>query len=79
MKLACAVDDNLPTVIRDEIMILEHLTNNDLLDRFYEMGLGFKELSAFLGKIVKQVIHRHPRMKILEIGKDSDILLTLAN
>ena len=75
MKLACAVGDNLPAVIRGETTILEHLTKDGLLDRFYEVGLGLKEFSALLGKIVKQVVHRHPRMKILEIGKGSDILL----
>lgn len=45
------------------------MTKDNLLDRFYEVGLGLKEFSVFLGKTVKQVVHRYPRMKILEIGK----------
>ncbi|KAI3396960.1 hypothetical protein diail_11360 [Diaporthe ilicicola] len=68
MKLACAVGDNLPAVLRGETTILEHLTKDGLLDRFYEVGMGLKEVSFFLGQTVKQVVHRHPRMKMLEIG-----------
>jgi hybrid polyketide synthase/nonribosomal peptide synthetase ACE1 len=79
MKLACAVGDNLPAVIRGETTILEHLTKDNLLDRFYEVGLGLKEFSTFLGKTVKQVVHRHPRMKILEIGKGIYVIVTSTN
>ncbi|KUJ20445.1 polyketide synthetase [Mollisia scopiformis] len=68
MQLACAVGDNLPAVLRGQTTILEHLTKDGLLDRFYEIGMGLKEFSTFLGKTVKQLVHRHPRMKILEIG-----------
>nr|A0A7L9EYL1.1 RecName: Full=Hybrid PKS-NRPS synthetase xenE; AltName: Full=Xenoacremones biosynthesis cluster protein E [Xenoacremonium sp. BF-2018a]QOJ72663.1 XenE [Xenoacremonium sp. BF-2018a] len=69
MQLTCAVGDNLPAVLRGESTILQHLTKDNLLNRFYEVGLGLKEVSGYLGKIVEQVVHRHPRMKILEIGK----------
>ncbi|KAH6869498.1 polyketide synthetase [Thelonectria olida] len=68
MQLARAVGDNLPAVLRGETTMLEHLTKDNLLDRFYEVGLGLKEFSGYLGKTVEQVVHRHPRMKILEIG-----------
>lgn len=47
------------------------MTANNLLNRFYEVGLGLKEFSFWLGKTVKQVVHRYPRMKILEIGKST--------
>jgi hybrid polyketide synthase/nonribosomal peptide synthetase ACE1 len=69
MQLACAVGDHLPAVLRGETTILEHMTKDNLLNRFYEVGLGLKEFSAFLGKTVKQVVHGNPRMKVLEIGK----------
>ncbi|RYO96929.1 hypothetical protein DL766_001217 [Monosporascus sp. MC13-8B] len=68
MQLAQAVGDNLPAVLRGETTMLEHLTKDNLLDRFYEVGLGLKEFSGYLGKTVEQVVHRHPRMKMLEIG-----------
>ncbi|KXH56087.1 polyketide synthase/peptide synthetase [Colletotrichum salicis] len=68
MQLARAVGDNLPAVLRGETTMLEHLTKDNLLDRFYEVGLGLKEFSGYLRKTVEQVVHRHPRMKMLEIG-----------
>ena len=76
MQLTFAVGDNLPAVLRGETTILEHMTKDNLLDRFYEVGVGLNEYSHFLSKIVKQLVHRYPRMKILEIGK-SVALLTL--
>jgi hybrid polyketide synthase/nonribosomal peptide synthetase ACE1 len=69
MRLTFAVGDNLPAVLRGETTILEHMTEDNLLDRFYEVGVGLNEYSHFLSKTVKQLVHRHPRMKILEIGK----------
>ncbi|KAK5807439.1 hypothetical protein VI817_001697 [Penicillium citrinum] len=68
MQLACQVGDHLAPVLRGETTILEHMTKANLLNRFYEVGLGLKEFSYLLGKTVKQVVHRDPRMKILEIG-----------
>jgi hybrid polyketide synthase / nonribosomal peptide synthetase ACE1 len=79
MKLACAVGDNLPAVIRGETTILEHSTKDNLLDHFYEAGLGLKEFSYFLGKTVKQVVHRRPRMKILEIDKGIYVTVNTTN
>lgn len=74
MQLACVVGDNLPAVIRGETTILEHMTKDGLLDRFYEVGMGLKEVSYFLGQTVKQIVHRYPRMKMLEIGKEPLLL-----
>lgn len=68
MQLARAVGDNLPAVLRGETTILEHMTKDGLLDRFYEVGMGLREWTLFLGRTVKQIVHRHPHMKILEIG-----------
>ena len=69
MHLNCAVGDNLAAVIRGETTILEHLTKDNLLYRFYETGLGLQEFSSFMGTTVKQISHRFPRMNIIEIGK----------
>ncbi|TQV90541.1 hybrid NRPS/PKS enzyme [Cordyceps javanica] len=68
LKLARAVGDNLPAVLRGETTILEHMTKDGLLDRFYEIGMGLREWTLFLGRTVKQIVHRYPRMRILEIG-----------
>ncbi|KAI4671892.1 putative Hybrid PKS-NRPS biosynthetic cluster [Alternaria triticimaculans] len=68
LQLARAVGDNLPAVLRGETTILEHMTKDGLLDRFYEVGMGLREWSLFLGQTVKQIVHRYGRMKVLEIG-----------
>lgn len=60
--------DNLPAVLRGETTILEHMTKDGLLDRFYEIAMGIKEVTPSLGRTVKQLVHRYPRMKMLEIG-----------
>ena len=44
------------------------MTKDGLLDRFYEVGMGLKEWTLFLGRTVKQLVHRYAHMKILEIG-----------
>lgn len=60
--------DNVPAVLRGETTILEHMTKDGLLDRFYEVGMGIREFTLVLGQTVKQLVHRHPRMKMIEIG-----------
>ncbi|PLN79470.1 hypothetical protein BDW42DRAFT_127060 [Aspergillus taichungensis] len=59
---------NLPTVIRERDSILQHMTRDDLLGRFYKDGVGLQAANWWLANMAKQVSHRYPRMKILEIG-----------
>ncbi|KAB5550768.1 polyketide synthetase [Coniochaeta sp. 2T2.1] len=68
LQLACVVGENLPAVFRGETTILEHMTKDGLLDRFYEVAMGIREVTLSLGRTVEQLVHRYPRMKILEIG-----------
>jgi hypothetical protein len=75
VKLVKAIGDNLAAVLRGETTMLEHMTKDNLLNRFYEIGLGLKEFSLILGKTVAQVVNRHPRMKILEIGKYTKLVI----
>jgi hybrid polyketide synthase/nonribosomal peptide synthetase ACE1 len=71
MQLACVVGDKLPAVIRGETTILEHMVKDGLLERWYQYGVGLKEVSKNLGGTVKQIVNRHAHMDILEIGKPS--------
>ncbi|KAJ5656202.1 hypothetical protein N7507_008152 [Penicillium longicatenatum] len=68
LQLCCVVGDTLPAVLRGETTILEHMTKDGLLDRFYEVAMGIREVTITLGRTVKQLVHRYPRMKMLEIG-----------
>ncbi|KAF4992227.1 hypothetical protein FDECE_13779 [Fusarium decemcellulare] len=59
---------NLPATIRAKDSILQHMTKNNLLGRFYEEGIGLSTANWWLAHMVKQISHRYPAMKILEIG-----------
>ncbi|OTA01513.1 hypothetical protein A9Z42_0018340 [Trichoderma parareesei] len=68
LQLITAVGEHLAEVVRGQTTMLEHMIKDDVLNRFYKLGLGFQRANGFMGRIAKQVAHRYPRMKILEIG-----------
>ncbi|PVH77180.1 hypothetical protein DL98DRAFT_639029 [Cadophora sp. DSE1049] len=68
VRLACAVGNNLSSVLRGETTMLEHMTKDNLLDQFYAEGLAMREYSMYLARTVKQLVHRYAGMNILEIG-----------
>lgn len=68
LQLITAVGENITQVVRGQTTMLEHMVKDDVLNRFYKYGLGFQRANGFMGRISKQIAHRHPRMKILEIG-----------
>lgn len=68
IELIIAVGQNLAAVVRKQTTMLEHMIKDDVLNRFYKTGLGFQRANGYLGRLAKQVAHRYPRMRILEIG-----------
>lgn len=68
MMMVDAVGQNIPAVIRGETTMLEHLFKDDLLSRYYSGSLGMKTYTKFLARAVKQLTHRYPSMKIIEVG-----------
>ncbi|KAG5772729.1 hypothetical protein H9Q72_001229 [Fusarium xylarioides] len=68
LQLIQAVGENLPSVVRKQTTMLEHMVKDDMLNRIYKFGLGFERANVYLGRISKQIAHRYPRMNILEIG-----------
>lgn len=69
VKLLAAVGENLPAAVRGETTILEHMLPNNMLDDWYKKGLGFARYNSFLASMMKQVTHRYPHARILEIGE----------
>ena len=69
VKLLTAVGENVPASVRGETTILEHMLSNDMLDDWYKEGLGFARYNSFLASMMKQVTHRYPHARILEIGE----------
>lgn len=68
MKLLAASGENMPDAIRGKTTILSHLLADDMLNDFYEHGLGFARYNSALADMLGQVIHRYPHARILEIG-----------
>ncbi|KAL9036794.1 MAG: hypothetical protein Q9180_004091, partial [Flavoplaca navasiana] len=68
IRLAASVGRALPSVIRGETTMLEHMRPNGMLDEFYGDSLGLPASNRWLGRMVKQLAHRYPRMNFLEIG-----------
>ncbi|KAK0383741.1 hypothetical protein NLU13_9652 [Sarocladium strictum] len=68
VKLLEIVGRHLEDEIRSGGSMLEHLSQNGLLDRFYEelTGQGTSQ-----GRVLVQLAYRYPRMNILEIGAGS--------
>jgi hybrid polyketide synthase/nonribosomal peptide synthetase ACE1 len=73
VRLLQAVGDSIVDIATGKVQAIEIGMRNDMLARVYEFGLGFQEYSIFLGRIVKQIVHRHPSMKILEVGAGTGV------
>lgn len=65
-----AVGENLPTdsVLRGETNILEYMTKNNYLDKYYTDAVGFDWLNNFISGVIEQITNRFPDMNICEIG-----------
>ncbi|RDL35876.1 uncharacterized protein BP5553_06488 [Venustampulla echinocandica] len=68
LELLRAVGENLAAAVRGETNILEHMMRDNMLERLYAEGTGVGKQTLFLGRMVGQLAHRYPHMKILEIG-----------
>lgn len=68
VKLLHVVGENLPAAVRGETTILEHMLAGNMLDKWYQNGLGFERYNLFLARMVKQVTQRYPHARILEVG-----------
>lgn len=69
IRMIEAVGENIPASVRGETTILEHMVRDNLLDKYYKDCLGAQVYNGFLADMVKQITHRYPHAKILEIGK----------
>lgn len=68
VKMISVVGEKIPAAVRGESTILEHLLENNMLDDFYKVGSGFQRYNKFLAGMMKQITHRYPHTRILEIG-----------
>ncbi|KAI3325962.1 hypothetical protein HD806DRAFT_428958 [Xylariaceae sp. AK1471] len=60
--------DNIIDIATEKTQAIEIGMRGGLLSQVYESGVGFREYTTFLARTVKQIVHRHPNMKIIEVG-----------
>ncbi|KAL5325443.1 hypothetical protein ACEPPN_006568 [Leptodophora sp. 'Broadleaf-Isolate-01'] len=68
MLILHATGNNLLAIARGTVPPLQVLLKDDMLDRLYVEGVGFADGNLDLEILVKQLAHRYPRMKVLEVG-----------
>ncbi|PKX89195.1 lovastatin nonaketide synthase [Aspergillus novofumigatus IBT 16806] len=68
LALLTAVGENLPSVVRGESEMLEHMLKSNLLGRLYMEGRGFAACNEHVAALMRKISHKFPRTHILEIG-----------
>ena len=68
MRLIRAVGKALPSFVTGKQPLLSVMLEDDMLGALYKEGLGASRVNAMVSRVVKQIAHRHPNMRILEIG-----------
>ncbi|KAK5996292.1 PKS-NRPS hybrid synthetase cheA [Cladobotryum mycophilum] len=68
LEIMYAVGENLPSVIRGEMNMLEPMVQDNKLNRFYVEALGMPRYVEELSRIAAQISNRYPHMSVLEVG-----------
>ncbi|CAK3779972.1 probable polyketide synthase [Lecanosticta acicola] len=68
IRILNAVGENLPAIARGTMPALQVMLKDGMLDKLYMEGVGFTDGNIDFETLVKQLAHRYPRMKVLEIG-----------
>ena len=68
VQLLAAVGENLVGQVRNSGSMLEFMMKDDLLNKFYRDSTGLEKANTWIGDLVKQISHRYPHLRILEIG-----------
>ena len=68
VEATVAVAECFPDVISGEKSMIEILTQNDMLTRIYSEGLVLARGYNHIADMARQICHRYPSAKIIEIG-----------
>ncbi|KAF7719430.1 Polyketide synthase [Penicillium ucsense] len=58
----------LPWILNGETSILQHMTKDNYLEKYYRSAIGFQLLNFLIAGLTKQLCLKSPRMNFLEIG-----------
>ncbi|KAF2794869.1 ketoacyl-synt-domain-containing protein [Melanomma pulvis-pyrius CBS 109.77] len=73
LEVIRTLGQKLPQFARGMAQPVRVLAKDDLLNRLYSDGFGFREANQDLGTLVGQLSHRYPRMKVLELGSGGGV------
>ena len=68
MRMVEVVGEHLADEVRWNGSLLEHMTKDGLLERFYAEAAGVDTVKESMAKILAQIAHRYPRMNVFEVG-----------
>ena len=68
IQLLEAAGENLVLEVRRSGSILEHVLKDGLLDRFYEESAALNYNNVLIGRVIGQIAHRYPGLRIFEVG-----------
>ncbi|KAH7176829.1 lovastatin nonaketide synthase [Dactylonectria macrodidyma] len=68
IEMLTRVGENLPSVVRGESEMMEHMLRGGLLKKLYRESRGLRPCNKGVADFVQRISHKHPRMKILEVG-----------
>ncbi|KAM7193012.1 hypothetical protein V8F33_008060 [Rhypophila sp. PSN 637] len=68
LQLLTRIGEKLADIATGEIQAIELGMADGLLGEYYRSSLGSDIYTSFLGKTVKQIVHRYPHCHFLEIG-----------
>ena len=68
MRMVEIVGEHLADEVRRNGSLLEHMTKDGLLERFYAEAAGATAAKESIATILAQIAYRHPRMNIFEVG-----------
>ena len=63
-----AVGENIPSVVQGKSEMMEHMPYDTLLSKLYSESKAMKLSNESVGTIMRQISHKFPRAKILEVG-----------
>jgi hybrid polyketide synthase/nonribosomal peptide synthetase ACE1 len=70
IRLVSAVGEKMVAAVRGPATVLEHMESDGLLSDYYSKGLGVERYHSLLAGTMKQLTHRYPRAKIIELGNE---------
>ncbi|KAF2758046.1 hypothetical protein EJ05DRAFT_500564 [Pseudovirgaria hyperparasitica] len=68
IRILRKIGEIMPSVFKGETTVLEHVFPSGLFADYYANAIGQQECVEWIGQAAAHIMHRYPRMNILEVG-----------